>query len=272
MNQIAKPKLDLVFKKIFGDVNNTDLLIDFLASVLDFQIDSIKKVEIIDNEIIPNTIEKKFSRLDLLLQINDKYINIEIQINNYNDFKERTLFYWSKVYSNQLGQSEDYISLKDTITINIIDFKLFDCLEYHSSFMIYETTRHEKLTNKLRIDFLELPKAKKHKMNTKLQEWLDFLNITSEEGLNMLEQTTTNPNIMHKAIAVVRQMSADEKLLRDIQKREETIMNEHSALNSAKKQGIQEGILKGELKKEQELIIKLKKKGFTDEQIKDLLS
>ena len=46
MNQIAKPKLDLVFKKIFGDVNNTDLLIDFLASVLDFQIDSIKKVEL----------------------------------------------------------------------------------------------------------------------------------------------------------------------------------------------------------------------------------
>ena len=49
MNQIAKPKLDLVFKKIFGDVNNTDLLIDFLASVLDFQIDSIKKVELFLN-------------------------------------------------------------------------------------------------------------------------------------------------------------------------------------------------------------------------------
>lgn len=51
----------------------------------------------------------------------------------------------------------------------------------------------------------------------------------------MLEKNTTNSNIMHKAIAIVRQMSADEKLLKDIQKREETIMNERSALNSAKK-------------------------------------
>lgn len=109
MNRIAKPKLDLVFKKIFGDVNNTDLLIDFLSSVLDIPVDSIKNVEIIDNEIIPDTIEKKFSRFDLLLQINNEYINIEIQVNNYNDFKERTLFYWSRVYSNQLGKSEDYI-------------------------------------------------------------------------------------------------------------------------------------------------------------------
>ena len=272
MNQIAKPKLDLVFKKIFGDVNNTDLLIDFISSVLDYPIDSIKKVEIIDNEIIPDTIEKKFSRLDLLLQVNDEYINIEIQVNNYNNFKERTLFYWSKVYSNQLGQSDDYISLKNTITINIIDFKLFNCLEYHSSFMIYETTRHEKLTDKLRIDFLELPKAKKNKTSTKLQEWLDFLNITSKEGLDMLEQNTINPNIMHKAIAVVRKMSADEKLLRDIQKREETIMNERFALNNAKKEGIQEGLKQGRQETFNQLIEKLKKKGFTEEQIKDLLN
>lgn len=55
MKKIAKPKLDLVFKKIFGDVNNTDLLIDFLSSVLDVPVDSIKNVEIIDNEVIPDT-------------------------------------------------------------------------------------------------------------------------------------------------------------------------------------------------------------------------
>lgn len=268
MNRIAKPKLDLVFKKIFGDINNIDLLTDFLSSVLDVSTDNIQKVEIIDNEVIPDTVEKKFSRLDLLIQVNEEYVNIEIQVNNYNDFKERTLFYWSKIYANQLGKNEDYISLKDTIAINIVDFKLFECPEYHSSFMIYETNRHEKLTDKLRIDFLELPKAKKSKKNTKLQEWLDFLNVTTEEGLNMIEKNTINPEIMCKAIAVVRQMSADEKLLRDIQKREETLMNERSALNVAKKQGIEEGIQKRDM----ELITKWKRKGFTDEQIKDLLS
>ena len=56
----------------------------------------------------------------------------------------------------------------------------------------------------------------------------------------MLEKTTTNPNIMNKAITVVRQMSADEKFLRDIQRRKETIINERSALNYAKKEGKEE--------------------------------
>lgn len=59
----------------------------------------------------------------------------------------------------------------------------------------------------------------------------------------MLEKTTINPTIISKAITVVRQMSADEKFLRDVQKREETLMNERSAINTAKKEGREEGIL-----------------------------
>ena len=138
--------------------------------------------------------------------------------------------------------------------------------------MIYETNRHEKLTDKLRIDFLELPKAKNTKTNAKLQEWLDLLNVTTEEGLEMLEKNTVNPTIIGKAVAVVRQISADEKLLYAIQKREETLMNECSVLNSAKQQGIEQGIKQGLKKKESELISKWRKKGYTEEQIQELLS
>jgi predicted transposase/invertase (TIGR01784 family) len=130
--------------------------------------------------------------------------------------------------------------------------------------MVYETTRHEKLTDKLRIEFLELPKGSTYKSNDRLQEWFNFLNVTNEEGLDMLEKTTVNPTIIGKAITVVRQMSADEKFLRDVQKREETLMNERSALKIAKKEGRQE--------MESELIAKWKSKGLSDEQIQDLLN
>lgn len=88
----------------------------------------------------------------------------------------------------------------------------------------------------------------------------------------MLEKNTVNPAIIGKAVAVVRQMSADEKLLYAIQKREETLMNERSALNSAKQQGIEQGIEQGLKKKESELISKWRKKGYTEEQIQELLS
>ncbi|MCD7800159.1 MAG: Rpn family recombination-promoting nuclease/putative transposase, partial [Ruminococcus sp.] len=253
-DRFANPKLDLVFKKIFGDANNSDLLISLLCAILKISPNSIKHIEIIDNEIVPDVLNKKFSRLDLLLQIENEYINIEIQVDNYGNYKERTLYYWSKVYSEQLGKGEDYNKLKDTIAINIIDFNLFDFKKSHSSFAIYESEEHIKLTNKLRIDFLELNKAKKYKTDIQLQEWLDFLNVSNEEELSMLEKTTTNPEIMKKAITVVRQMSADEKFLRDIQRRKETIINERSALNFAKNEGLTQGIEIGGKNKTIEII------------------
>ena len=92
------PKLDLVFKKIFGDVRNTDILADFLATVLAIKPSDISQIEILDNEIIPDILLSKFSRLDLRITINKvTSVNIEIQILNYGNYKERTLFYWAKM-------------------------------------------------------------------------------------------------------------------------------------------------------------------------------
>ena len=53
------PKLDLVFKKIFGDKNNSDILSDFLSSILG--VTNIKNIEILDNEMISDVFVEKFS-------------------------------------------------------------------------------------------------------------------------------------------------------------------------------------------------------------------
>lgn len=68
---------------------------------------------------------------------------------------------------------------------------------------------------------------------------------------------------MHKAVAVVRQMSADEQLLRAIQKREETLMNERSALNSAKQQGATE--------KAKSIAERMRAKGYSEQEIKEII-
>ena len=225
MEIIAKPKLDLVFKKIFTDTENTDLLVDFISSVTGISKEDMLNIIIVDNEIIPDAVNKKFSRLDLLLQTPNEQINIEIQVNNYGNFKERALYYWSKIFTMKLNKNDDYSKLQKTISINIIDFNLFENDKPHSSFMVMEKERHEILSDKFRIDFLELKKANKSE-NKNLKEWLDFLSVTTEEGLDMIEKTTTNPDIICKAVAVVRKMSADEQFLFTVQKREETMLFE----------------------------------------------
>ena len=270
------PKLDLVFKKIFGDVRNTDILADFLATVLAIKPSDISQIEILDNEIIPDILLSKFSRLDLRITINKvTSVNIEIQILNYGNYKERTLFYWAKMYTGELQKNEDYINLKNAISINVIDFNLFDCKEYHSTFKVFEEHRQELLTDKFRIDFLELRKAKDMKesgsMTDKKQMWMDFLNTNAEDD-ETLERLATESPIMKKAVAVLRQMSADEKELYEIEQHEKAVRDEVSARAYERQQGIAQGEKQGAEWERNSLINKMRKSGMSDEQIQKILS
>ena len=78
-------------------------------------------------------------------------------------------------------------------------------------------------------------------------------------------------------------MSADEKTLYEIEAREKMLHDEASArsyernlgikqgIEQGLKQGIEQGIKQGAEDERKTMIEKLKKKGFTDEQIADLL-
>jgi predicted transposase/invertase (TIGR01784 family) len=44
-------------------------------------------------------------------------LNIEVQLVNQYNMDKRTLFYWSKIYSEQLREGQPFNDLKKTITI-----------------------------------------------------------------------------------------------------------------------------------------------------------
>ena len=167
-----------------------------------------------------------------------------LMVLNYGNYKERTLFYWAKMYTGELQKNDDYLNLKNAIAINVIDFNLFDCREYHSTFKIFEEHRQELLTDKFRIDFLELRKAKECKergaMTDKKQMWMDFLNTNAEDD-ETLERLASGSPVMKKAIAVLRQMSADEKELYEIEQREKAVRDEVSARAYERQQGEKQG-------------------------------
>ena len=51
---------------------------------------------------------------------------------------QRSLYYWSKIYYEQLEVSEKYSKLQKTICINILDFNTLNTNKYHSIFKIKE--------------------------------------------------------------------------------------------------------------------------------------
>ena len=110
---------DYIFKKIFSKKGNESILKDFLIAILEIP---IEKVEVQAEVTLEKELEEnKLGRLDILAVLNDDTIvNIEIQVLNPNNFIERTLYYWSGIYYNNLKSGEKYNRAKKTIAINIL--------------------------------------------------------------------------------------------------------------------------------------------------------
>ena len=193
------------------------------------------------------------------MNVDGKIVNIEIQVNRETYFKERTLFYWSKLYSDELGSGDDYGKLKQTICINIINFNLFDCEEYHSHFKILENDRGEQLTDKFAIHFFELKKVNKSQKSSRQEDWLKLIDAETEGDLMAIQQTTNIPEVQD-TIVMIRQLSADEKVQQEAYYREKQIRDEISALNGARREG--------EILANNATAERMRKAGFTEEQIK----
>ena len=272
---IVKAKLDIIFKKLFADKDNEDLLHDFLSSMLEIPYDDIKQIVVQNSEILPDSISGKFSRLDIRMTVDNRLVNCEMQIAKEDSFRDRSLFYWAKLYSGELKSGEEYDQLKQTISINIINFNEFNTPDFHSAFRLINPVTGEQLTDKCAIHFFELKKINKQvNKNNRMELWLQLINAESEEELDMLQQTDVQP--IQKAVMIIHQMSDDEKIQELARLREKALHDEASALGTARREaeavGIAKGRAEGRAEGRNEMISKMRKSGMTDEQINKILS
>ena len=294
---VISAKLDIIFKKIFTE--NEDMLHSFVASMLDIPPESISDIEITNPELTPESIESKFSRLDLSLRVDNRLVNVEIQVKNDADYRDRTLFYWAKLYSSELKSGEKYSELKQTITINIINFNMFSGNDYHTEVAAVIKGTGEVFSDKFSIHFFELKKvSKKPNPSSSRELWLQFINADSEEDLNMISRT--NVPIMKKAVNVIYDMSEDTRIREIARLREKTLHDEASALGNAEAIGMAKGeaiglakgqaigmakgeaigLAKGEAMGKEKgksetksaIIANMKAMGMTDEQINAIIS
>lgn len=135
--KILSPKLDVVFQALFGEVGSERITRRFLQSILK---EEVTEVDLSQNVILRREREDdKLGILDIIAKINQKeYCNIEMQLVNTGEIKERILYYWSKVYAKQLKKHQDYKELEKTIVILIANFKIegLEELKYHTEWKI----------------------------------------------------------------------------------------------------------------------------------------
>ena len=127
-------KTDYAFKKVFGSIQNKDILIEFLNSILDLNY-KIKDLTIVDPYNIPMLKGMKDTFVDVkaILEDNSKVI-IEMQVLNHECFEKRVLYNIAKNYSAQLNSSDKYHLLNPVIAVTITDFVMFKDIKNHISY------------------------------------------------------------------------------------------------------------------------------------------
>ena len=247
MKGLLDPKMDFVFKNIFGNEKNSKILISFLNATLKPK-DLITSVEIKNTDLNKGYIEDKFSRLDVKATTsNEEIINIEIQLKNEYNMIKRSLYYWSKLYSEQLNEGEDYSILKRTICINILNFKYLKTRKFHSAYRLKEIYSNEELTDVAEIHFIEIPKLEDGSdEKDMLVPWIEFLKDPESEKVRNLEMSIEE---IRQAKDELIKMSNDDTQRELYEMRAKTLKDKISALNEAERKGIQKGIQEGEKKK-----------------------
>ncbi len=250
MGELIKPTSDMFIHYLFGKEENNDILKSFVNAVLedsDFPI--LKKVTVQNPFNLKAYKNDKLTILDIKAEDESgKIYDIEVQSSGNKMYANRSLYYWARLYADQLKESEIYKELNPVICINLLDFKLIkESDKAHTCFMAYEKDNFNLLlSDHFEIHFIEFPKFKEkmNKLKHRLSDWLLYFTKESLEGKEMGQVLKKNPIIL-KAHKEYKKFNSSKEIRELHEAREKAIKDRNSLIDSAKEEGIEEGIEQG---------------------------
>ena len=253
--ELLKPTNDYVFKRIFGQKKNSDILKDLLQAILpNWNIKNVEPRQEVQLET--DFITDKVCRLDILATLDDgTKVDIEMQMRNYNDIEARSLFYTTREYHQSLENGQDYIEIPKSIGIWISNFNVFsDEGPFHEIVRLRRDYENQIFTDKIEMHYLQLPKFKQKckRISNKLEEWLTFISFENMEELKMIENEKVK-----KAEEELEYLSGDEAERRIAYLRETAEIDRKFAMTAARDQGRAEGRSEGKIEEKIETAKKM---------------
>lgn len=243
---------DYFFKNLMGKDERKGLALDFLNSIVELEDNKyFVDLKFLNTEKTPDKIDGKLSRLDIQAQTDDgTFWDIEVQVSREDYMPERSLFYLSRIYGNQLNSGEKYPLLKRTIGINLLNFNL-DQLKTLSSWHNYccfcVPNTNVVVTCHLEMHFLELPKIKISdiKKLKKAEQWGAYFSgkYTDKD----MEVLAMNNPVIKQALDYEAYFNSNDELRKEYLAREEAILDERIRHGYSHQRGVQEGIQKEKL-------------------------
>ncbi len=255
MTEKISPRVDIAFKKIFGVDENKDLLISLINSIVGEE-DQVKELTLLNPYNPKNFKQDKLSILDIKAKGKDgKRFNIEIQISDEADYDKRALYYWGKLYTEQLKVTEDYSLLSKAIGIHILNFTSIPQVDkYHNVFHIKEKETGLLYFKDLELHTIELKKFSENareelvdivaKVTNSLDMWVAFLTRHDLLNKDHLPVGLDSP-VLRKALDVLDVMNFGEEEREVYEGQLKWLRIEANTLKKYEAKGFEEGIAVG---------------------------
>ena len=277
MDEFVSPTSDIFVLYLLGKEENSDLLVNFINAVLvDADFDPIVTALVKNPFNLRNFVNDKESILDVkAVDDSGRIYDIEIQNAGGSNYRNRAIFYWSRNYSAQLKDSENYNKLKPVVSINLlgVDFGLFkDNLKIHRCFLaIDKNDRALILTDHFQLHFIQLKRALEYynsignEVKTDLKDWIDYFLYEGKE-IEKMEHALKNNPIIRKAHSNYKVFTASEELREMNNAREKYKRDMATQLEDRWQEGIEQGIEQEKL----DFAIKMIAKGMNNNLIHEL--
>jgi predicted transposase/invertase (TIGR01784 family) len=245
--------MDVVFKLLFGDERNVDLLISLLEAILKVKIDS---VTLLDTVLKPEHLDDKKCILDVKAALNGgDRVNIEIQVKNIKEMRHRISHYNSRLAVEQIGDSGDYSAIKPAISIIIVDYPLIhESEKCHNVFSMLEKDEYFPFNDLQEIHILHLCRIDAEKM-PQVADWLSFISSDKEEEFMLLAEKNKTLSRAYERLKVI---SADEESRIIYEARLKALRDQRAVENTARQEGEEKGRIEGKIEAAQEIFNFLK--------------
>jgi len=269
------PRVDIAFKKIFGVEENKDLLISLINSIVSEE-DQVSEVTLLNPYNLKNFKQDKWSILDIKAMGTDgKRFNVEIQICNEADYNKRALYYWAKLYTEQLKETEGYDQLSKAIGIHILNFtSIPESKKYHNVFRIVEKDNGIHYFKDLELHTIELRKFTDivsnelsdivSKIKTSLDRWVAFLTKYHVFDKNHLPENLKNTNL-EKALTVLEVMNFNEEEREEYENHLKWLRIQTNTIKKYEQDARAEGKAEGKAEGRAEIAKKMLKRGIAVE-------
>ncbi len=266
---LMKPKIDFAFKEIMMDEKART---GFLSSMLSLSPEDIRETRILNTSLRKAHEDDKLGILDVRVLMNDDTeIDTEIQLSKLSVWPDRSLFYLSKMFTEQIGKGGDYCSFKKCVSISILDFSLFKGrTDFYSCFHIREDAHNFLYTDKMEFHVVELPKLPEEWKNSRDGRllWAKFISSERKEDFDMVAEKDPYIKSAYEQLQIISQ---DKEKQLEYEAREKAIRDYNQQMYEAELRGRMEGEKHGRMEGEKEKAVHIAQnmaaKGFDAETI-----